>query len=104
MVGGVTPQTHGGWLDAGANGFGLGGALYKAGQSAEETLAKARAYRRGGETLMRPLKIAIIGFGKIAADQHVPAIAGNDRASSWRRRSAGRARDRAEIHRLARDA
>jgi len=28
---------------------------------------------------MRPLKIAIIGFGKIAADQHVPAIAGNAR-------------------------
>ena len=25
---------------------------------------------------MRPLNIAIIGFGKIAADQHVPAIAG----------------------------
>ncbi len=28
---------------------------------------------------MRPLKIAIIGFGKIAADQHVPSIAGNPR-------------------------
>ncbi len=28
---------------------------------------------------MRPLKIAIIGFGKIAADQHVPSIAGNER-------------------------
>ncbi len=28
---------------------------------------------------MRPLKIAIIGFGKIAADQHVPSIAGNSR-------------------------
>ena len=28
---------------------------------------------------MRPLKIAIIGFGKIAADQHVPAIAANPR-------------------------
>lgn len=28
---------------------------------------------------MRPLRIAIIGFGKIAADQHVPAIAGNER-------------------------
>ena len=28
---------------------------------------------------MRPLKIAIIGFGKIAADQHVPAIAANSR-------------------------
>ena len=28
---------------------------------------------------MRPLRIAIIGFGKIAADQHVPAIWGNPR-------------------------
>ncbi|MDQ3139316.1 MAG: Gfo/Idh/MocA family oxidoreductase [Pseudomonadota bacterium] len=28
---------------------------------------------------MRRLRIAIIGFGKIAADQHVPAIAGNKR-------------------------
>jgi predicted dehydrogenase len=28
---------------------------------------------------MRPLKIAILGFGKIAADQHVPSIAANPR-------------------------
>ncbi|MEO8175205.1 MAG: Gfo/Idh/MocA family oxidoreductase [Sphingomicrobium sp.] len=28
---------------------------------------------------MRPLKIAIIGFGKIAGDQHLPAIAANPR-------------------------
>jgi len=28
---------------------------------------------------MRPLKIAILGFGKIAADQHVPSIATNPR-------------------------
>jgi predicted dehydrogenase len=28
---------------------------------------------------MKPVGIAIIGFGKIAADQHVPAIEGNDR-------------------------
>jgi predicted dehydrogenase len=28
---------------------------------------------------MRPLRVAIIGFGKIAADQHVPSIAGNPR-------------------------
>ena len=28
---------------------------------------------------MRPIRIAIIGFGKIAADQHVPSIAGNPR-------------------------
>lgn len=28
---------------------------------------------------MRPIRIAIIGFGKIAEDQHVPSIAGNPR-------------------------
>jgi predicted dehydrogenase len=28
---------------------------------------------------MRPIRIAILGFGKIAADQHVPAIQGNPR-------------------------
>jgi predicted dehydrogenase len=28
---------------------------------------------------MRPIRIAILGFGKIAADQHVPAIVGNSR-------------------------
>jgi len=28
---------------------------------------------------MKPLRIAIIGFGKIAADQHAPSIATNDR-------------------------
>ena len=28
---------------------------------------------------MKPIRIAIIGFGKIAADQHVPSIKGNER-------------------------
>ena len=28
---------------------------------------------------MRPIRIAILGFGKIAADQHVPSISGNPR-------------------------
>nr|WP_294168815.1 2-dehydro-3-deoxy-6-phosphogalactonate aldolase [uncultured Sphingomonas sp.] len=46
-VGGITPDTMGPWLDAGANGFGLGGGLYKPGQSPEETEAKARAYVAG---------------------------------------------------------
>jgi 2-dehydro-3-deoxyphosphogalactonate aldolase len=32
------------WAEAGADGFGLGGGLYKPGQSLEETLEKARAY------------------------------------------------------------
>ncbi len=44
IVGGVTPQSIDGWLDAGADGFGLGGGLYKPGQSAAETLQKARAF------------------------------------------------------------
>jgi 2-dehydro-3-deoxyphosphogalactonate aldolase len=44
VVGGVTPEAIGAWLEAGADGFGLGGGLYKPGQSAAETLAKARAY------------------------------------------------------------
>ena len=44
VVGGVTPESVAGWIQAGADGFGLGGGLYKPGQSAEETLGKARAY------------------------------------------------------------
>ncbi|HEU4810223.1 MAG TPA: 2-dehydro-3-deoxy-6-phosphogalactonate aldolase [Sphingomicrobium sp.] len=44
IVGGVTPESVSGWLDAGADGFGLGGGLYKPGQSVEETLDKACAY------------------------------------------------------------
>jgi len=43
-VGGVTADAVGSWLDAGADGFGLGSALYKSGQSAAETLDKARAF------------------------------------------------------------
>lgn len=44
VVGGVTPESIRDWLDAGANGFGLGGGLYKPGQDAAATLEKARAY------------------------------------------------------------
>ncbi|TMJ12080.1 MAG: 2-dehydro-3-deoxy-6-phosphogalactonate aldolase [Alphaproteobacteria bacterium] len=47
VVGGVTPDAMGPWLEAGADGFGLGSGVYKPGQSAEETLAKARAYVEG---------------------------------------------------------
>jgi len=43
-VGSVTADAVGPWLDAGANGFGLGSALYRPGQSAAETLDKARAF------------------------------------------------------------
>jgi len=44
VVGGVSPESICGWLDGGADGFGLGGGLYKPGQSTGETLEKARAY------------------------------------------------------------
>lgn len=47
IVGGVKPDNMRPWLDAGATGFGLGGGLYKPGQSAAETLDKARAYVAG---------------------------------------------------------
>ena len=43
-VGGIKPDNMRPWLDAGATGFGLGGGLYKPGQSAADTLEKARAY------------------------------------------------------------
>jgi len=46
-VGGVTPDTMKPWLEAGAAGFGLGGGLYKPGQSAADTLDKAKAYVAG---------------------------------------------------------
>jgi 2-dehydro-3-deoxyphosphogalactonate aldolase len=47
IVGGIKPDNMQPWLDAGAAGFGLGGGLYKAAQSAAETLEKARAYVGG---------------------------------------------------------
>ena len=47
VVGGVKPDTMRSWLDAGANGFGLGSGLYRPGQDAAETAAKARAYVQG---------------------------------------------------------
>ena len=47
VVGGVKPDLMQSWIDAGATGFGLGGGLYQPGQSAEETVEKARAYVAG---------------------------------------------------------
>ena len=47
VVGGVKPDNMRPWLDAGATGFGLGSGLYKPGQSAAETLERARAYVSG---------------------------------------------------------
>jgi len=46
-VGGIKSDNMRPWLDAGATGFGLGSGLYRPGQSAAETLDKARAYVAG---------------------------------------------------------
>jgi 2-dehydro-3-deoxyphosphogalactonate aldolase len=47
VVGGVTPDGMKPWRDAGAAGFGLGSGLYRPGQSAADTGAKARLYVEG---------------------------------------------------------
>ena len=47
VVGGVGPDSISAWLEAGANGFGLGSGLYKPGQSSGDTLERARAYVAG---------------------------------------------------------
>lgn len=44
VVGGVSATTMRPWLDAGADGFGLGSGLYVPGRSATETGERARAY------------------------------------------------------------
>lgn len=44
VVGGVTPESMAGWSGAGADGFGLGGGLYKPGQTPQDTHEKAVAY------------------------------------------------------------
>ena len=43
-VGGVTPANLGDWRAAGAAGFGLGGALYRAGDDADAVSARAAAF------------------------------------------------------------
>jgi 2-dehydro-3-deoxyphosphogalactonate aldolase len=44
VVGGVKPNAMTGWIAAGAAGFGLGSALYRPGQGAEETRSNAQAF------------------------------------------------------------
>lgn len=44
VVGGVTPEKVAAYFEAGADGFGLGGALYRPGQSAGEVRAQAEAF------------------------------------------------------------
>jgi len=41
-VGGVGPEYFGQWLQAGANGYGLGTALYRAGESPEAVAEAAQ--------------------------------------------------------------
>lgn len=56
-VGGITPDNMGPFLTAGANGFGLGSALYKPGQSAATTALHAKAFING-------LRVARAGLRK----------------------------------------
>jgi 2-dehydro-3-deoxyphosphogalactonate aldolase len=44
VVGGIQPDTMDAYLDAGASGFGLGGALYRPGLSSAEVADRARAF------------------------------------------------------------
>ena len=47
VVGGIKPDNMQPWLDAGADGFGLGSGLYAPGRSAADTAQQARAYVAG---------------------------------------------------------
>jgi 2-dehydro-3-deoxyphosphogalactonate aldolase len=47
VVGGVKPDQMRPWIEAGADGFGLGSGLYAPGRSAEETGIRAQAYVAG---------------------------------------------------------
>lgn len=44
VVGSVKPDILGPWLEAGANGFGLGSGVFKPGKTPEQVLESARAY------------------------------------------------------------
>ena len=46
-VGGVSPENMQPFLAAGADGFGLGSALYRPGQGPDETAVRARAFADG---------------------------------------------------------
>jgi 2-dehydro-3-deoxyphosphogalactonate aldolase len=52
-VGGITPESLAEYWDAGANGFGLGSALFKPGMSLAEVTAKARAFALAAKALPR---------------------------------------------------
>jgi 2-dehydro-3-deoxyphosphogalactonate aldolase len=44
VVGSVKPDALGPWIEAGANGFGLGSGVFKPGKTPEQVLESARAY------------------------------------------------------------
>lgn len=50
-VGGITPDNMGPYVAAGANGFGLGSALYKPGLSAAQVSANAQAFAAGWQSV-----------------------------------------------------
>ena len=50
-VGGITPESMQAYLKAGASGFGLGSALYRAGQSLEQTTLNARRFVQAWQLL-----------------------------------------------------
>lgn len=52
-VGGIAPSTMSGYRAAGANGFGIGSALYKPGMRAEEVAASAQAFADAWTGTMR---------------------------------------------------
>ena len=52
-VGGVTPANLATYADGGWSGYGLGGELFRPGQSVADTEAKAAAFRRAWEELRR---------------------------------------------------
>ncbi len=52
-VGGITPETMAGYVEAGAAGFGLGSALYRPGLSADAVATRARAFAAAWRGLSR---------------------------------------------------
>ncbi|HKR77078.1 MAG TPA: 2-dehydro-3-deoxy-6-phosphogalactonate aldolase [Rhodanobacter sp.] len=50
-VGGITPDNMAPWLAAGAQGFGIGSALYASGRTLDDTTQRARAFARAWHPL-----------------------------------------------------
>jgi len=53
-VGGITPQSMGAWVAAGATGFGIGSQLYAPGTSAADVLARGRLYVQAWQAALSP--------------------------------------------------